>query len=161
MGILFGELERWAKIILCRALDGACEFYALSLTIFVFVFLSRVWPPPWFLEWLLPTSFGFQTILSEDLKMDREIIFQNWTLCDPMDYTVHGIFQAKQLDWVAVPFSRGSSQPRNQTQVCCTAGRFFTSSATREAQRGRVNISKYGGERHCSPGLRGGKKEKA
>ena len=32
MGILFGELERWAKIILCRALDGACEFYALSLT---------------------------------------------------------------------------------------------------------------------------------
>ena len=42
MGILFGELERWAKIILCRALDGACEFYALSLTGFFCFVLSRV-----------------------------------------------------------------------------------------------------------------------
>ena len=39
------------------------------------------------------------------------------TLCDPMDYTVHGIFQARILEWVVVPFSRGSSQPRDQTQV--------------------------------------------
>ena len=35
------------------------------------------------------------------------------TLCDPMDYTVHGILQAKILEWVAFPFSRGSSQPRD------------------------------------------------
>ena len=35
------------------------------------------------------------------------------TLCDPMDYTVHGILQARILEWVAVPFSRGSSQPRS------------------------------------------------
>ena len=35
------------------------------------------------------------------------------TICDPMDYTVHGIFQARILEWVAVPFSRGSSQPRD------------------------------------------------
>ena len=34
-------------------------------------------------------------------------------LCDPMDYTVHGILQAKILEWVAFPFSRGTSQPRN------------------------------------------------
>ena len=34
------------------------------------------------------------------------------TLCDPMDYTVHGILQARILEWVFVPFSRGSSQPR-------------------------------------------------
>ena len=51
---------------------------------------------------------------------------------DPMDYTVHGILQARILEWVAVPFSRGSSQPRDQTQVSCIA-RFFTSWATREA----------------------------
>ena len=38
-------------------------------------------------------------------------------LCDPMDYTVDGILQARILQWVAVPFSRGSSQPRDQTQV--------------------------------------------
>ena len=35
------------------------------------------------------------------------------TLCDPMDYTVHGILQAIILEWVAVPFARGSSQPRD------------------------------------------------
>ena len=37
------------------------------------------------------------------------------TLCDPMDYTVHGILQARILEWVAIPFSRGSSQPRSPT----------------------------------------------
>ena len=51
-------------------------------------------------------------------------------LCDPMDYTVHGIFQARTLKWVGFPFSRGSSQPRNWSQVSCIAGGFFTSWAT-------------------------------
>ena len=50
-----------------------------------------------------------------------------------MEYTVHGILQARILEWVAVPFSRGSSQSRDQTQVSQIAGRFFTSGATREA----------------------------
>ena len=53
------------------------------------------------------------------------------TTCDPMDYTVHGILQIRILEWVANPFSRGSSQPRDQTGVSCNAGGFFTSSATR------------------------------
>ena len=44
------------------------------------------------------------------------------TLCDPMDYTVHEILQARKLEWVAFTFSRGSSQPRDQTQVFCIAG---------------------------------------
>ena len=55
------------------------------------------------------------------------------TFCDPMDFTVHGILQARILAWVAFPFSKGSSQPRDQTQVSCVAGRFFTNWATREA----------------------------
>ena len=50
------------------------------------------------------------------------------TLCDPMDYTVHGILQARILEWVAFPFSKGSSQPRDRTQVSSIVGRFFTSS---------------------------------
>ena len=54
------------------------------------------------------------------------------SLCNPMDYTVHGILQARILEWVAFHFSRGSSQPRDRTQVSCTAGRFFTSWASRE-----------------------------
>ena len=52
----------------------------------------------------------------------------------PMDYTVQGILQAAMLEQVAFPFSRGSSQPRDQTQVSCIVGRFFTSRATREAR---------------------------
>ena len=52
------------------------------------------------------------------------------TLCDPMDYTVQRILQARILDWVAFPFSRGSSQPMDQI-----AGGFFTSWTTREALR--------------------------
>ena len=55
------------------------------------------------------------------------------TLWDRRDYTVHGILQARILERVAFPFSRGSSQPRDQTQVSCITGRFFTSWATREA----------------------------
>ena len=55
------------------------------------------------------------------------------TLCDPMDYTVHGILQTRILEWIAIPVSRGSSQPRHWTQVFHTEGGFFTSWATREA----------------------------
>ena len=42
-----------------------------------------------------------------------------------MDYTVHGILQARILEWVAFPFSRGSSQPRDRTQFSCIVGGFF------------------------------------
>ena len=56
-----------------------------------------------------------------------------------MDYIVDGILQAKILEWIAVPFSRGSSQSRDRTQVSCTAGRFFTSSAIREALYQHLN----------------------
>ena len=65
------------------------------------------------------------------------------TLCSPIDCSlpgssVSGIFQARILEWVAIPFSRGSSWPRDQTQVSCVAGRFFTIWATREALPGGV-----------------------
>ena len=60
------------------------------------------------------------------------------TLCDPMDCIVHGILQARILEWVAFPFSRGPSQPRDGTQVSHIAGRFFISWATREAENTEV-----------------------
>ena len=61
------------------------------------------------------------------------------TLCDSMDSSlpgssVHGILQARIREWVAMPSSRGSSHPRDQTQVAHIAGGFFTVWATREAQ---------------------------
>ena len=71
------------------------------------------------------------------------------TLCNPMDSSlqgssVHEFFQARLLEWVAIPFSRGSSWPRDRTWVSCTAGRLFTIWATREAiVRGRDSISHF------------------
>ena len=61
------------------------------------------------------------------------------TLCDPMDCRLsgssdHGILQARILEWVAIPFSKGSSWPRDWTQVSHIVGRCFTLWATREAQ---------------------------
>ena len=60
------------------------------------------------------------------------------TLCDPMgcspsSSSVHGIFQARILEWVAISFSRGSSRPRDQTRVSRIGGRPFNLWATREA----------------------------
>ena len=56
-------------------------------------------------------------------------------LCDPTDYTVHEILQARILEWVAFPLSRGSSQSRDRTQVSRIVGRFFTNWATRQTCR--------------------------
>ena len=86
-------------------------------------------------------------------KQWTECAFQKWgesevkvwvaqlcpTLCNPMDggplgSSVHGIFQARILEWVAIPFSTGSSWPRDRTWVFCMAGRLFTIWTIREAR---------------------------
>ena len=77
-------------------------------------------------------------IFSIGLKKWSEVAQSCSTLCDPMDcslpgYPVHGIFQAIVLEWIAISFSRGSSQPRDPTQVSCIAGGFLTSWTMREA----------------------------
>ena len=59
-------------------------------------------------------------------KVEVKVAQSCLTLCDPMECIVHGILQARILEWVAGPFSRGSSQPRDRTQVSCLAGRFFS-----------------------------------
>ena len=76
------------------------------------------------------------------------MLFNHWlrlTLCDPMDYSLpgssaHGIFQARTLERVAMPFSRGSSRPRDQTCVSCTGRWIVYHGATREAQA-KIHIS--------------------
>ena len=65
------------------------------------------------------------TELSCEVKV--KVAQSRLTLCDPMDYIVHGILQTRILEWVSFPFSRGSSQPRDRTQGSCIAGGFFTS----------------------------------
>ena len=70
-------------------------------------------------------------------KVKSEVAQSCLTLCDPMDCSlpgssVHGIFQATVLEWIAISFSRGSSQPRDWTQVTHIVDRRFTIWATRE-----------------------------
>ena len=65
---------------------------------------------------------------SRVLSVSRAVVFNS---LPPMDCSspgssVHGILQARILEWVVIPFSRGSSRPRDQDQVSCTAGRFST-----------------------------------
>ena len=70
----------------------------------------------------------------------KALVARSWpTLCDSMDFntpgsSIHGILQVRILEWVAILFSRESSQPRDQTWVSCIAGRFFTIGAIREVQ---------------------------
>ena len=64
------------------------------------------------------------------------------TLCNPMYYStpvssVHGILQARILEWITIPFSRESSWPKDQTQVSYIAYRFFTVWAIREAMKNK------------------------
>ena len=85
------------------------------------------------------------TIIS-DVTEARRVLMVKWsevtkscpTLCDPMDSNlpgsaVHGIFQARILEWAAISVSRGSSQPRDRTRVSCIADRHFTVWATKQA----------------------------
>ena len=67
-------------------------------------------------------TFSFSSVLNLLLTFSPKCL----TLCSTMECTVYGILQARILKWVAVPFSRGSSQPRSQTQVSHIAGGFFT-----------------------------------
>ena len=61
--------------------------------------------------------------------------------CSPPSSSVHGIFQARILEWVAISFSRASSQPRDRTQVSHIAGRRFNLCATREALKYKNTVS--------------------
>ena len=63
----------------------------------------------------------------ENYKVKVKVTHLCPTLCSPMDYRAHGILQARTLEWVAFPFSRGSPQLKDQTQVSLIAGGFFTS----------------------------------
>ena len=65
-------------------------------------------------------------ILYDFTNMKVNVAQSSPTLCDPMDCIVHGILQARILEWVAFPFSKESSQPRDQIQVSHIASKFFT-----------------------------------
>ena len=82
----------------------------------------RLFATPPTVAYQAPLSMGF----SRQEYWNR-LLFPSLFLCDPMDYTVHGILHARILEWVPFPFSRGPSQPRDRTQVSRIAGRLLTS----------------------------------
>ena len=100
----------------------------------------RHWTGPIFshytLEWLYWLLKGFKHY--HEVKWSQ-VTKSCLTLCDPMDCSllcssVHGIFQARILEWIAISFSRESSWPKDRTQVSHTVGRCFTVWATGEVQ---------------------------
>ena len=98
--------------------------------------LVRIWLPAWFKITPFPTSSSFISFLCLGFFIHLIVLIQS--SCEwkwkSLSHARLFLTQARILDWVAFPFSGGSSQPRDQTQVSHTAGRFFTSWATREAQ---------------------------
>ena len=131
-------------------------FKYLLVKIVFFVCLSYSFFPSFDFRHLLSTYYvpGTQfntTVMVSSfnnlLEMKGLVAQPCLTLCDPMDYSppgfsVHGILQARILDWVAIPFSRQSSQPKDWSQVSCIAGRFSTNWATSEAFNHLLSILK-------------------
>ena len=112
-----------------------CEYFLncahLLCECFVYVCYTSIYQ----LNTLICSHFKISIIIS--LKVKVLFTQSRLTLHNPMDYrppgsSVHEILQAKTLDWVAIPFSRGSSWLRDWTQISHTAGSFFTVRATWE-----------------------------
>ena len=124
-----------------------CENYVSIFFKFFFFFKSLLNVLQYcfcFMPWL----FGHKAcgISAPQERKEGEVAQSCLTLCNPMDCSlpgssVHGIFQARILEWVAFLFSRRSSRPRDWTQVSCIIGRRFTIWATRE------------GDQNCASGI--------
>ena len=109
----------------------------------MFLVLELCWPHKIYWEYSIFFFFGKGFCKTES----ESVVTQSClTLCDPMDYSppdssVHEILKARILEWVAIPFSRGSSQPRDWTRVSHIVGRFFTIWATRELYLFKISIT--------------------
>ena len=91
------------EILVASQSSGLCSPTLVSQTAVVLLFAFCIHAS------FLPLELKTEAGLSHLMKMKVAQLYP--TLCKPMDYTVHGILQARILEWVAVPFSRGSSQP--------------------------------------------------
>ena len=86
---------------------------------------------------VIPDESEILTFPELDIESESEVAQSCPTLCDPTDcslpgFSIHGIFQARVLEWIAISFSRGSSWLRDRTQVSRIVNRHFTIWATRE-----------------------------
>ena len=130
-----GEKALWLLLLCVFSPCWACPMQiGLSQECCLFYLRSSLRSSDLHLTFLCSIFMGFSLpcLLSEVSEVAQSCP----TLCEPMDCSlpgssVHGIFQAVVLDWVAIPFSRGSSQPRDRTQVSHIVDRRFTVWATR------------------------------
>ena len=107
-------IEVW---VLCNVLISALQQSESATCI-------HISPFPWIsFPFRSPRSIKYRVLCAIQWSEVKVKVAQSClTLCNPMDYIVCGILQARILEWVAFPFCRGSSQPRDQTQVSCIAG---------------------------------------
>ena len=141
------ELVRWTWTHCVGSLKTTTDNHPLPLPLSIpncgiltlIYHLRRTWK---FTLWCNPNlqSCGVWAIdCCFERKLESEVAQSCPTLCDPIDCSlpgssVHGIFQAIVLEWIAISFSRGSSQPRAWTRVSHMVDRRFTVSATREVR---------------------------
>ena len=112
----------------------------LTIRIFIFPFLVF-----WIMAFII-AIFKRNILMLVKVKVKS---LSHIRLCDSMDcsppgFSIHGVFQARVLEWVAISFSRESAPPRDQIQVSCIAGRCFTLWATREAANTRARWMQIG-----------------
>ena len=125
----------WVKAGGYTSLVGVCVCVCVLGEKCSWMILQRGSVPLFFFRLLLslcwPEASSWKYLNLDAQKVKVLVAQLCLTLCDPMDYrppgpSVHGILQARILEWAVIPFSRGSSQPRDLTQVSCIASRFFT-----------------------------------
>ena len=87
----------------------------------------------------LDSNFLINSILVIVLVAQSCPTLCNPTDCSPPGFSAHGILQARILEWIAIPFSRGTSQPRDWALVSCLTGKFFTIWATKKAEHRRID----------------------
>ena len=115
-------------------IDGETMETGADFILFYFIFGLQYHCRWWLQPWNQKTPAPWKKSYDQPRKWSEVKVTQSClTLCDHMNCIVHGILQDRILEWVTFPFSRGSSQSRDWTQVSRIAGGFFTSWATREA----------------------------
>ena len=107
---------------------------------------TQDWSPLEWTGWISLQSKGLSRVFSNTTVKWSEVSQSCPTLCDPIDCclpgsSIHGIFQARVLEWVAISFSTGSSWPKDWTLVSYIPGRHFNLWATREAHIYLCHIS--------------------
>ena len=111
-----------------------CQTHTFNLS-YIFLLWEDEGQPArllWGRWWLRTVRFGLGTWGPPCVCVSCSVLSDSLWPHGLKGSSVHEILQARILDWVAIPFSRGSSQPKDRTQVSCITGRFFTIWATRD-----------------------------